>query len=712
MQRRRSLFIEEGEQDEEQRKERAWGWWLCCCGNVSFLLTILFCCVVAAIVIPVTLTRPTNEFALIVTSIDTSTTTSTTTTTTSTTTGTTTSTPTTTSTTTTTTTTTSAAPTSPSAFSITCNASVVVVGDVEFNGPLDFYSVSGTGCGGSPITVSVQSNTVAYSKKKKESVGTTKRSTMTFQNNVTVMLTPPTVMTLDSNQTLTMQQVCDTFNVSFPGMHMHKRDLFTYPDTAFKQDVPVVGIIQTLNFQSALDELMSPSDNSPNYYLETNNMGGALAYFSSSQDYGLGFGAFFLHGIMQPQCVGGMGSAPTVPVGVRYDHEVGRFVVATLNPSTAYICFSLSSTENPLGSWTSYAVGPDAINFVYPSSTGFEFSIWGDHYVVCNGVTCIHFNRAVMLLSLPAQYVVMARSTLFPAQPSPAYPSPPVHVTNQDRDAPRTTPFMTVDAPCGVFSTIEAASGTLEVRLCQSIDYGTGITTYQSISMTTSPAWSSSVGQPCDCATLASVQKETYSNHVHSAYDKRGRMAWAWTSGAGTPTTSIAWAEMDTTTLVSGSPLGITLGTLVTPPLTALTGGNYFFVPSLLYDCWGTLFMTMTHATSDDNTLRPYTTYRLRSDPEGEMRYPPQPTSPLPTGADATGKPSNWGFSQMVLSTYTGVPRPVHILQPTDIGATGARIYVARQTHNITYVAQDACFTQSTCQQTIDLFTNGSCVSA
>ena len=698
---------------DPRRNNRGGFWFTVCCDSGlpkafmlfgSIMLIMLLALILAGNDAPIVFTTS-ILFSSATTTTTTPTASSTTPTASSTTTSTTTTTP---------TTTTTAAPTAPSAFSIFCNSSAVTLGDVEYNGPPDFYTVTGTGCGGSNITVTVQSESIQYNRRRHvPPVKAGKRSMMTIHNNVTAVNITTTPTTISGvNTTLTMQEACDLYNLTVAAAgSMHKRDLFTYPLPKFERSVPVVGVTQTNNLQNPAEELIVSSDMGPNYYLETNNMAGALLYYMSSQDYLTGFGALFIHAIMQPQCVGGMGSAPTVPAGVRFDREAGRFVVATLNQFTGTICFSFSSTENPLGSWTAYALGPDFTNFVYPNNEGFEFNIWSDTYSLCNGVTCIVFNRAVMLLSQPAEYVILDRSTLFPTQPM-GYPLPPMHATNQDRDAPRTS-FMTVDAPCGVFSTIEAATGTLEVRLCQSIDYMTGMATFQSLSMTvTGGSWASSVGQPCDCATLLSVNKNTYSNHVQSAYDKRGRMAWAWTSGAGSPTTSIAWAEMDTTTLVVSSPTQITRGALLTPPLTSVSGGNYYFSPKLLYDCYGTLFMSLSAGTSDDNILIPRTTYRLRSDPEGVMRTPADSTSPLGTQFDTTTYPSSWGFPNMVLSTYTGVPRPVHILQAINNGEVGARIHVARQTHNVTYIAQDACFTTSTCQQTIELLTNGTCVSA
>ncbi len=688
------------------KRRNAAGWIVNCCRQPGFW-SFLFILVITGVTLLVFLLAPAphpRTFTMPITTTTSGTSTTSTTATTSTTTA--------------TTTTTTAAPTSPSAFSISCNASLVSIGDIEYNGPPDFYSLSGTGCGNSNITVTVQSDSILYFKRRNPQRrgynNNSKRAMMTITSTPShASVNNVTSVTLDVNQTLTMQQVCDLYNVTIPAATaaMHKKDIFTYPNPAFGYDVPVVGVVQTLNFQAFNDELMAPSDMGPNYYMETNNMGGALVYFASSQDYTTGFGAFFLHGIMQPQCVGGMGAAPTVPVGLRFDNEIGRFVVATLNPSASYICISISSTENPLGSWTNYAIGPDPLNFDYITQTGFEFNVWGDTYNVCNGKTCIVFNKTPMLSALPAEYVVLNRGALFPTQPSPSYPDPPVNAVHQDRGGTRTS-FMTNDAPCGVFSTIEAATGTLEVRLCQSINYTDGSTVFQALSMTvTGGSWASSVGLPCDCAQLLSVAKETYSNHVHASYDKRGRMAWAWTSGAGSSTTSIAWAEMDTVTLATGSPTTITRGALVTPPSVAVSGGNYFFSPHLIYDCHGTLWMAMTHATSDDNLIRSYTTYRLRSDPEGVMRSDPVSTSPLVTVYDSTGKGNNWGFPNQVLSTYTGIPRPLHVLQPTDVGSTGARIYMERQTHNITYIAQDACFTTSTCTQTIEIDTSGPCIS-
>jgi hypothetical protein len=295
----------------------------------------------------------------------------------------------------------------------------------------------------------------------------------------------------------------------------------------------------------------------------------------------------------------------------------------------------------------------------------------------------------------------MNRTALFPPPTLPHIP-PQIHPTHQNRGGVRTA-FMINEAPCGVFSDIESTTSNLQVRLCQSINFTTGLATYQSIDMHVNGVWDSYDGQPCDCAQLLSVNKRLYSDHVHSAYDKGGHLAWAWQSGGGALiNVGVAWTELTEAELLA-SPTSVNRE-IVYPSNAA----DMFFSPALTYDCWGTLTMHMSYAQRTSNEIRLYTTYKLSTDPPLSMRLP-APTAMLAGPQVATV--DNYGFPYTLPSTYTGVPRPNHVLAPIETGSFGSRIYLARQDHTIVYQAVDGCGNTANCTQTIFLQTNGTCLS-
>jgi hypothetical protein len=567
-----------------------------------------------------------------------------------------------------------------------------------------FYNLTGTGCINDTPTVIASSQSTVLSKKDFIRRGS---GSITVAHGATLVNTSNTAIHTGMVPTCYNEtELLTLFNVtvSNASSQKKKKDLFTYPNTGFVTDVSAVGVTYSTLFLDPTSELLTPNDMGPNYYIESSGIGGGLYFFYSSQDYLTGaMGAFFQSMLtVNPNCMQSYGSNPMNPYFFRFDHEAQRFVMFTLNQFTNTMCAALSLTEDPAGSWTIYDFGADP-SFVYSSDKqGFELAIWGDFYHVCTGVTCFTFERDKMLLSLATGIYQMDRNTLFPI---PAFPFavPAVHPTHQNRGGPRTS-FMTTDAPCGVFSTIEASTGSLVVHLCQSINFTSLMATYNTFNISITGSWDNYVGQPCDCAQLLTSNKNVYSDHVHSAYDKAGNLAWAWQSGGGaTSNVGIAWTEITTADLLTGP---VSLPRNITYPQVTLN--EYFFSPSLTYDCWGTLFLNMLYGTSSSSTTTLYTTYKLASDPALQMRTPSQTSSSVLMSN--TG-PAN-GFSVTYPSSYTGKPRPIHVLQPFEQGGSGARIYIARQTHQVQYFAQDFCGNNATCTQTIELFTNTSCLSA
>lgn len=666
-------------------------WWSCFCapGPVTFL--VLLPLVTAALLVVFLVPGPPIQRTF------TDTTTGTTVTTTGTTTTGTTTTVTTTVTTTTGTTTTTAAPTtSPGIFNLTCDP--VVYSDVDIlDGIPAFYTMTGTGCNSSTVIVSASTTAPStYAKKNKNQLH--QRNIVSVSSSMTTSVGMPAtgVMPVCYNATELFTQ----FNVTLPTLA--KRDLFTYPTAAVKGDGSNLGILYGSYYIDPTQEMIIANAASYNYTVYAAVIGQGLYSFGTINPPS-SMGAF-IQSIFggYPNCI--TGTTPMNPFSFRFDEEAQRFVLFSLNGATNKICAAISDTENPGGAWTVYDFASDP-NYTY-GTQGFEVAIWTDYYHLCNGIQCYTFERDPMLIAQPTNVFIMNRTSLFPTPVFP-YNLPIVHPTHQDRGGPRTS-FMTTDAPCGVFSTIEASTGRLEVRLCVSINFTSAVATYNSFSLPVTGGWDNYVGKPCDCAILnnGAIHNPVYSDHVHSAYDKAGHLAWAWQSGGGsTSNVGIAWTELNEFDLLAGP---VAIDREIVYPSSPTT--DYYFLPAITYDCWSTLWLHMSHGTSTSSTTQLVTTYKLASDPALTMRFPAVALAPSDY---YTNTQNVTGFPQTFTVDYTGAsPRSLWAYVPVETGELGVTMHLERQTHQVLYVAHDACGTMVNCSQTIELFTNTSCLSA
>jgi hypothetical protein len=379
---------------------------------------------------------------------------------------------------------------------------------------------------------------------------------------------------------------------------------------------------------------------------------------------------------------------------IRYDNEAQRFVMTTTNSLRNTICIAVASSANSTGSYYMY-------EFYSPELVirNWYFSVWGDYYNACwinNATTqmCAIFQRSLMHGSMGSPTVVIM-TDLFQTPTT----SPPISLY-QDKS---TRGPIFDNAACGVFLSLNPTAGStghIEIGSCESIDFDMDTTTMSMSSIAFGiPAAQYVFGNQmlsnCIPVGMCGACKMSFWDSLRVAYYNYGgveKFAFSFIMyHINTGVTKIAWFETTTSVLSDSS---IAAPYFYNPWYYT---GYYVWVPSIAYDCRGTLVMSYNRGKPAVGGIIAEYTYRERSDPIDLLH------SPITFDPEETPNLNNWGFSHTV--TGSTVPRTFFniILESDTFMGDVQTLRLQNETAQYLYTANDDCGNYATCTRNVNL---------
>jgi hypothetical protein len=361
------------------------------------------------------------------------------------------------------TTTTEGPTTEPSAFSLVCPPDYL--GNIEDTVVPTNYSVTGTGCGGSPINVNFVDNTILSRRDLLDARWEPRRSPERRQSlNQTMMLPKRTMFMTGTSVNVTI--ATPVFNVTNASTAtvLDRSSSGRYvglPNAAFV-NLWLPAVIGGGAPVAPYEVLVSSAGDNSRHIL-FDNVGAsdpALVYAPGGF-----FTAFFSRTAIFPlQCTF---FAPVFFMDkALFDYEAQRYVLVVM--AGQYICMSLSANNDPFSSWTSYLFSD--VNFAY--THGFSAQVWGDYYLLCwnNGQSqqnCAAFDRTSALAGASVQYLIMQN---FISPIAGGFGLSPVIPLGQQ--ASTRGDLISLTAPCGVFATLDEGAQMIRYGLCSNLVFG------------------------------------------------------------------------------------------------------------------------------------------------------------------------------------------------------------------------------------------------
>lgn len=591
----------------------------------------------------------------------------------------------------TTTTTTGGGTTSPSAFSITCPPDFV--GEIEDTVAPTNYSIVGTGCGNSTITVYFNDTTVL----------TKKENSRVNSNGQTLRTVPIFVSGSSTNVTTDLQPVIYT-NVTLLPDNTTEVSQKRYVNLTYSAFVGQSVYSPQLSSGTLLTDseyLISAAGGKTLQLVVSNSQ---VKFALALQDWGPGFiglniTAIDLTSIFNSNCY---------PSGNQYyqskvvfDYEAQRLVMFMMY--NGYLCAQVSSTNSPFSNWTGYVFN-DTTNFVF--THGFDAEVWGNYYNLCwNNATasrsCVILERSAMLLSNPAQYILMQN---FITPVVGGFGLSPIDPVGQ-RSSTRGT-LINVTAPCGVYAALDEGASVMRFAYCSNIVFGSPTPVFITIlSVPINGGWSSGINLPCQtsggCIIITPgnnvISLSNYLRMSYYNYASYEQFAYAFTTGIDGSTwggTSVLWGHMNTTTVAAE--------TSVTPDTVTETGA---FAADISLTCRKSTVMSYSVATPSSGGAFTHATFQLSTDSPNLIRFPSHQITP---SAMAVTGSHNWGIANLITGPMS-VPRGFLVSIFTDLTRTTYGMWIQNQTTSRVWTAQDVCGATSECTQALSLGTLTAC---
>lgn len=305
---------------------------------------------------------------------------------------------------------------------------------------------------------------------------------------------------------------------------------------------------------------------------------------------------------------------------IKYDTEADRWVLPFISQDKSQLCLAISTTPDAMGSFNSFIIPLDT-----PALSGFEFSIWGDHYIWCQEGACHLLNRNGFLSMTPQNMCTVWNTTGLPV---------PLEQGINDRNVGSAFTL----APCGLMYRAVSTDQKIEQLTCTSIDYTTCMVA-ETFSETLYDPWSTAVGS-CNasdaCIPTAFDFKDPIRDAMAVGYFG-DTVAWAFSFGAnGVDRSKIRWqmGALD----ASGPPAGY--NTIDDGP------GTHLWNPKIVIDPLETLLISYYMTTPSPNLPWRGYAYRLKTSPPGQLTN------------TARIDPSNILYTQQI-PVYSTIPRHV-----------------------------------------------------
>jgi hypothetical protein len=546
-------------------------------------------------------------------------------------------------------------------------------------------TVSGMGCNNTAVTFSEEILIGFMKRGEQEQQKRVLPRTPAMDCNL--MVIPPSNLTTEIHPVLV--------NTTIFGSKRKLRDIGTFPTNQMTYN-PFYSF-QGEGFMQQQNEYYQATDND-NFFMLTVPVFQTGFYrtfeFATSIVNIWDLGALF-----PPPCYDVM-MQPYAPVALRFDHEAQKYVMVILNGD--YMCVAVSNTNDPRGMWGLVQFN-NATFSTYISAL--EFGIWKDYYNICWLENNMGKQHCVILqrnetLTLSSPKVAFVVGNLFPIDNPATVNVPAVHPLHQGLSTRATF------APCGAFAVANDQRQQFQMMFCETIDFNTEIATFSSYYMNTS--WTSGWDYPCNAVLNGGCIEstdfpgqplQTFSNRLRMAYYNYGtheKLAYIWQAGLGLGPTKLLWGELYPSQVITQqSPLS--------PGI--MDGGDlYYFAPAISYDCRESLFITFTQ-TSNITSINQDFTYRLRTDPPNQIRYPLQvdygpfwnifPTTP------------NWLMPQSIPNTQN--QRTARFSVYTSFNPIYAEVQLQTEIIQRTYTASDVCNNTISCTQNIYLGTIANC---
>lgn len=578
---------------------------------------------------------------------------------------------------------TSTTTTAPAAFSIICPPDQNE--ELESKFVATNYTVVGTGCGNSAITVNGGLISFMVGKRQTEEKQNRRvaRNPPPWSGNTTVV-----VGNVTSNvrpTTYTLAQIQAMF-----GTNLTKRDAFT-TGAPFGEDLnrgfqlnPFVSFLDT-------DEYYATGDGDNDFFLQADNLGINFGRYASTADLSVGVGFIDFTTLFPPLCFST--GTPNNAFYVRFNHELNIFTVASISNAN-WVCVAKSLTNDPTGSWIVGSYDLTGLSLPW-NGQGFSLSIWGDWFYVSYQDTLGQPNAWIggaPALVGPGSIYPVPLSTFYPTVPFHA----PLHVLHQGIS---TRGSLFTAAPCGVLCFLNQPSAEIACIQCTdwqplTLTYTATTFQYQAASLWDDGGPCTIPGAPCIVTNQAS-NKFAMTGHLRMAYFNyltSEKIAVAWTQDPIT-SPSILWKEFDNT---------FTQG--FAPNVFAGVGNHYYYGPSTQYDCRGTLFLSFNagnrDSPGDGHSLG--LTFRYGTDTPDTMR-----TANFVSAGLTTRIPSGMISLSQILIPQARPIMTCHIQD--DSTAYCIRFFQPDLTVTVRYTGTDACLNEASCTHSIFYSTRTPC---
>lgn len=592
----------------------------------------------------------------------------------------------------TTTTTTTLAPTTTTTAILTTPPFQLSCGLTDYYGELEETSVAsnvtitGMGCNGTNVTITEQtSNTFNKREPEVHHYYHEKRNVVMDFN---LMVLSPTSIThgiqpILSNQTKKKRR--------------HKRDIGTFPMAKMVENVFFIGQGEGSTVQQTR-EVYTPTDND-NFFLMTIPMFQINRYLTI--DLGTDMvSSWDLNTLFTPPCIDTM-ITNYYPVTLRFDHELGKYVVGLLNGDI--FCVAISNTNDPGGSWGLLTFQ----NATFSTYSGaLEFGIWSNTYNFCWLENNMGKQHCIMMQrneTTPKIAIVM--DNLFPIDNTATINVPAVHPLHQGLSSRSTF------GPCGTFAVANDQRQQLQLMICNTINFDTQMATFTSSYMNTS--WVSGWDFPCNsvlnggCIVTGDFPSnpiQTFSNRLRMAYYNYGtfeKLAYVWQTDLGVSRTKLLWGEFYTPQLYTQLP--------ITPNILDGGGEIYYFAPSIVYDCRESLYVTFTQTSNTTSIFQDFT-YRLKTDSPNQLRTGPLLQVDYSSYEDGPSLTPNWVMPYAFPNTL--VPRTARFSTYNTKTEVLIQVRLQNQIIQRNFTGTDGCNNTVSCTQNIYLGTIANCSTA
>lgn len=577
------------------------------------------------------------------------------------------------------------------------------------------YSVVGTGCGGSNITISFTDNTsmqrrgIAHSKFANNNNTTTRLPRLApVRRSMTVTSGTSVNLTIVQPELITNFSLIGNVSFSFDPPPQPGGRYIDLPNSSFIGQPFVSPTIFGGNSLVKREYLVSTAGYSGVRLGIDNSASNVIRVYAP---FGSVIGILFFSSIFDSRC--------TIIVGTPnqysqykalFDAEAQRFVL--IGMFNGFTCVALSATNNPSGTWTNYLFS-NATMFAF--THGFSAEVWGDYYSACwnNGQSqqnCLIFERAQMLLGLTARFVFIQN---FISPITGGFGLSPVVPLGQ-RTSPRGS-LISSTAPCGVYATLDEGAQMIRYGLCSNLVFSPASVTITTKSVPVgAPGWNSGYNLPCQffnggsgCIPVNATETvNSLSNYIRLSYYDYGSyegLAFTLTTDiTGESTvgeTNVLWGQSNVTDMLAE--------TTVTPYVIS---GQGAFSSDIGLTCRNTVMLSYFGITPASLVgLSAFSTFRLSTDPVGVMRAPPtrMQTPSLSSPLDPGGN-HNWGMIDLSVAGMS-LPRGISV---SCFDAGSRRTYngwIQNQTTARVWSGQDACSTTESCTQNIHLGTVTAC---